>query len=534
MRTLLALAIATTTLSGQVKVTSDRLRDALKEPESWLTYSGDYSGRRFSGLDQIRKTNVHLLRPAWIYQLERGGPLKSSPLVFDGVMFLTELPQTVTALDPATGRVLWRYRHQVPAGHRVHWPTRGVAAGGGLLFYGTHDARLLAIDAGSGVLRWSRAVADYKIGYAISAAPLVIGDRVLVGATGGENGVRGFLDAYAIKDGTRLWRFWTVPGPGEPGHETWSGNSWQTGGAPAWLTGTFDPELNLTYWGTGNPAPPLNGDARRGDNLYSDSLLAIDVETGRLKWHFQFTPHDLWDYDACQIPVLIDAPIDGRMRKLVLTANKNAFFYALDRVTGELLVAREFAPQTWATGLDARGRPVVAPQAIPTPRWTTVKPSDGGATNWKSPTYSPLTGLFYVAIRDAAGVFRKIEQTFVPGESFWGGTASLAGSGREHMAVRALRPDNGRLQWEFPVSSDLSGLMSTRGGLVFGGTREGNAFAVDADSGKPLWHFQAGGAINGNPISYALRGTQYVVMGSGGNVVSFSLPASAGTRTAAK
>jgi alcohol dehydrogenase (cytochrome c) len=279
------------------------------------------------------------------------------------------------------------------------------------------------------------------------------------------------LDAYSTKDGKRLWRLWTVPGPGEPGHDTWPGDSWKTGGAPTWVTGTFDPALNLIYWGTGNPAPPFNGDRRPGDNLYTDSLLALEADTGRLKWHFQFTPHDIWDFDSCHVPVLIDAVIQGRMRKLIALANKNSFYYVLDRATGEFLFAKAFAQQSWTDGFDRQGRPRVIPAAVPTDRWTTVRPFLGGSTNWQSPSYSPKTGLFYITVNDFPGVFRKMAQTLVVGEPYWGGAAGAVPGGKAQHAIRALQADTGNVQWDFPVASDvLSGLLSTAGGLVFGAT----------------------------------------------------------------
>ena len=468
---------------------------------------------------------MHRLRPAWIYQPETGEPIKSSPLVLDGVMLVTEPPQTVAALDPLTGRVLWQHRHKVPEGHRVYLPNRGVAVGDGMVFFGTHDARLLALNANTGDVRWNQLVADYHDGSSIPMAPLVVKDKVLVGISGGAAGIRGFLDAYSIKDGSRAWRFWTVPSPGEPGHETWSGDSWKTGGASIWMTGTFDPELNLVYWGTGNPVPAVNGGKRHGDNLYSSSLIALDADTGRLKWHFQFTPHDVWDFDASHVPVLVDRVVHGRMRKLVLMANKNAFYYVLDRETGELLSATQFSPQTWTDGLDAKGRPRVRASAVPTTQWTPVRPSMYGATNWHSPAYSPSTGLFYFTVRDAGGVNRIRDEAPIRGQHYWGGTATFDRDGTTSMKVKALRAETGQAVWEFPLRSTVqSGLMATAGGLVFGGTGEGNLFALDADTGKPLWNFQSGGPINGNPVTYATRGLQYVVTPAGKTLVSFSLP----------
>ncbi|MFN0108342.1 MAG: pyrroloquinoline quinone-dependent dehydrogenase, partial [Blastocatellia bacterium] len=336
---LVSLIILTTTQPAFSQVSYDRIRNSEAEPHNWLTYSGNYQSHRFSPLAQINTANVAQLKPAWVYQMRDPGKVETSPLVVDGVIYLSEKPHVVTALDGRTGRPLWTYRRTTPGDARgcCGLPNRGLAALGETLYLTTFDSHLVALDIHTGKLRWDVIVADYKLGYTMTAAPLAIKDKIIIGVGGGEYGIRGFLDAYDAKTGKRLWRFWTVPAAGEAGNETWAGDSWKTGGAPTWVTGSYDPELDLIYWTTGNPAPDWNGDARLGDNLYSDCLLALEADTGKLRWHFQFTPHDVWDWDANQVPVLFDAVVNGKPRRLIAQANRNAFYYLLDRTTGEFL-----------------------------------------------------------------------------------------------------------------------------------------------------------------------------------------------------
>jgi alcohol dehydrogenase (cytochrome c) len=521
----LAWTLCSATALGQSPVTSPR-EDTSPLDTPWTTYSGDYRSLRHSALKQIAVDNVARLRPAWIYQAEQQGSLNASPLVVDGVMFLTELPATVTALDARTGRVLWRYRHALPEGHAVLWNNRGVAVGLGVVYYASHDGHLLALDAVSGRLLWSRRVADHTAGYALAAAPLLVANKVIVGSTTGTRAVRGFLDAYQARTGEKLWRFWTIPAPGEPGGDTWAGDSWRTGGVGAWLTGSFDPELNLLFWGAGSAVPVYDGEARAGDNLYAGSLLALNVDTGALRWHFQFTPHDRWDFDGCHIPILLDREFRGRMRKLVLTANKNGFYYVLDRTTGEFHHGSPFVRQNWAQGLDAAGKPIVREAAIPSDDWTVVRPTEQGGTTWSSPTFSPQTGLVYLTVRDEAMRVKRIAAPLAAGEVFnWGGAIDRLRAPDDFFGLRALQWDTGELRWEFKVAQPTySGLLSTAGGLVFGGSTDGNFFALDAADGRAVWHFQTGGPVSGNPITFALRGRQYVATPAGGTVIAFALP----------
>ena len=509
------------------QVNYERIRSSELEPQNWLTYSGNFQSHRFSSLTQINKTNVAQLKPVWVYQMRDPGKVETTPLVVDGILYISEKPHVVTALDGRTGRPLWTYRRTTPADARgcCGTPNRGLAVLDETLYLCTFDAHLVALDIHSGKPKWDVVVADYKAGYTMTGAPLAIKDKIIIGIAGGELGIRGFLDAYDPKTGKRIWRFWTVPEPGEKGSETWAGESWKTGGAPTWVTGSYDPELNLIYWGTGNPAPDWNGDSRAGDNLYSDSLLALDAETGKLKWHFQFTPHDLNDWDANQTPVIIDGNFNGRNQKLIVTANRNAFYYVLDRVTGEFLRGAPYIKQTWAKGLDEKGRPIKLPNTEPSVEGTLLYPGLGGATNWNSPSYSPQTKLFYVLARENhPQYFFKTDTEYHPGEFFEGGGGRDIPGIEPYGVVKALDALTGQQNWEFKLQFPvMAGVMATAGGLVFGGSSEGYFYALDALTGKPLWNFMTGAQIVTNPISYSIRGKQYVAISSGNGLFVFGL-----------
>lgn len=504
----------------------ERIRQAWREPANWLTYSGSYDAHRYSALGQLTPSNVGRLRPLWVYQAGEQ-EIEVSPIVVDEVMYISEAPIGVTALDIHTGRSLWSWIRPTPAdlttiGYgRVN---RGVAVLDNLVYVGTLDAHLMAFDSRSGAIRWDTVVADYRSGYGITAAPLAINGKVITGVSGGEGGIRGFIDAYDAKSGKRLWRFWTIPAPGEPGHETWAGDSWKTGGGPTWLTGSYDPELNLLYWGTGNPGPDWNGTKRGGDNLYTCSLVALNADTGKLKWHFQFTPHDDHDWDATEIPVLLNTTVRGRKRKVVAMANRNAFYYLLDRATGEFLLGTPFAKQTWAKGLDDHGRPQVLPGTSPSQKGSLVWPSMHGATNWPSPAFNPKTNLFYVPVREMGSYYFSWDVEYKPGARFTGGAERALPADQASGAVRALDVSTGERRWDFRLHTPpWAGLLTTGGGLVFGGTNEGNFFALDAVSGKPLWDFQTGGMIEANPISFAIDGKQVVAITAGHSVFVFGL-----------
>ena len=508
-------------------VTAERLLNADREPENWLTYSGQLNGQRYSRLDQINRTNVAELALKWVYQLPVLDRAETTPLVVDGVMFITEAPSNVTAVDARDGRPYWRYEHPLSDDLKFCCGrnNRGVAILGETLYMSTLDAHLVAIDAKTGTLKWDVEVAEASHGYSKTAAPLIVKDKVVTGIAGGEYGIRGFLDAYDAETGQRAWRTYTIPGPDHPDNQSWSGDSWRTGGAPTWITGSYDPELNLIYWGTGNPGPDYGGDVRIGDNLYSDSVLALDGDTGELRWYFQFTPHDVHDWDAIQIPVLADAELDGEQRKLMFWANRNAFFYVLDRETGEFLLGEPFARQDWALGLDEHGRPIRAPGKLPSVEGTVVAPPVTGGTNWWSPSYSPRTGLFYVLAYDSEAKYFVRPQDYQRGEPFrGGGSQAVAPTEKYSSWVRAIDPTTGERKWQFQVApTSRSGLLATEGDVVFGGSIDGYFYALDANTGDELWHIPVGARVQSAPISYMVDGVQYVSIAAGNVVFTFGL-----------
>lgn len=514
-------------LPAFAQLSYERILNAHKEPGNWLTYSGNYAAHRFSALDQISEANVKSLKPLWTYQTNSLQKFEATPIVVDGIMYLAEPPSNVIALDTRTGRPLWKYRRTLPTDLRVccGQVNRGVAVLGDMVYIGTLDSHLVALDARTGAVRWDSVVSDYREGYSITVAPLAVKDKIVIGVAGGEYGVRGLLDAYDAKTGKRAWRFWTVPGPGEPGHETWKGDTWKSGSAATWVTGAYDPDTNLVYWGTGNPGPDWNGDVRPGDNLYADCIIALDADSGKLKWYFQFTPHDVHDWDATQVPVLVEGEVRGEKRKLVLFPNRNAFYYVIDRASGKFLLGKPYAKQTWAKGLDDSGKPIRIPGTFPTVEGTKVWPSVAGANNWYSPTYSPKTGLLYVAVREAGSLYYFGEAEFKVGERFdAGGFRSIPGE-EEWGAVRAYKPTTGELAWEYKLfSPPYAGLLSTAGNLVFGSTNEGQFFALNASSGKEIWRFPTGALIaRGNPMSYLSNGKQQVAVTLGNVLYAFGL-----------
>jgi alcohol dehydrogenase (cytochrome c) len=524
MRRLLLL-LAPAALAAQVNVPYERIRDADREPGNWLTYSRDYTGRRYSPLDQIHTGNVARLHIVWMHQADEADTIETSPLVVDGTLFLTVPPNTVRALDAATGRALWEYQKQLPDDLRLCCGkvNRGLAILGDSLFYASLDAHLIAIDARTGRVRWDVTMADYKTGYSSTGAPLAVKDKIVVGMAGGEYGVRGFLDGYDARTGKRAWRFNTIPAKGEPGNDTWAGESWKTGAVTTWVTGVYDPDTNTLLWGTGNPGPDWNGDVRQGDNLYADCLVALDPDTGARKWHFQYTPHDMNDWDSTQTPILADATVKGQPRKMVVLANRNGFYYALDRVTGKFIAGRPFVKQTWATGLDETGRPMRVPDAAPSVEGTLIWPSLAGGSNWYSSTYHPKTDLYYVNVKEMGAVFHKGDATYRPGAMFNGGGQRDYDDVEPYGAVRALDVVTGELRWEYKLHyPSHSGLMATGGGLIFGSNSTA-FFALDAQKGDLLWHFETGGGIDANPITYLSGGRQYVAIAAGHALLVFGL-----------
>jgi alcohol dehydrogenase (cytochrome c) len=519
------------------QVSYQRLLQSASEPGNWLTYSGSYKGWRYSPLSQINRQNAASLKLAWVYQMVTTHKIETTPLVVDGVMYVSEPPSNVTALDAATGRPYWHYRRLLPSKINVCCDAvnRGVAILNDRVFVGTVDAHLVALNAKTGAVLWDVAVADNRAGYAITGAPLVVKDMVITGIAGGEYGIRGFLDAYDAKTGQRRWRFYTIPAPGEKGSETWKGDTWQRGGGPTWVTGSYDPDLNLIIWGTGNPAPDWNGDVRPGDNLYADSAIALDADTGALKWHFQFVQHDTHDWDAVQVPVLVDADWRGRPRKLVYWAHRGGFFYVLDRSTGEFLMGKPFMGQTWAKGLDDQGRPVLIPGLEPTEAGVVVAPGVQGGTNWYSPSFNPLTNLFYLSVWENKGLYKKGEAEYTAGNRYPGSLPeSELPNDPGYGAIRAINPKTGEKVWEHKMQSKpWTGVLSTGGRLLFGGsggglgpddTVEAYFYALDAENGRDLWHINLGGTMASNPITYIVNGKQMVTTSAGSGLFTFTLP----------
>jgi alcohol dehydrogenase (cytochrome c) len=510
--------------SGQAQVTPQRLLDSAKEPQNWLMYSGDYAGRRFSALDQINKANAHSLIPKWVYQTVATGKFETTPLVVDGILYGTAQDDRAYALDARSGRPIWQYQRALPSDIRpcCGRVNRGLAILGDKVFLGTLDSHVIALDAKTGNVAWDATVFDYRKGYSITLAPLAVKDLVLIGVSGGEYGIRGFIDAYDANTGERRWRCYTIPGPGEPGFETWEGDSWKIGGSPAWITGTYDPVTNTTFWTTGNPSPSNRGEGRGGDNLYSNSLLALDRDTGKIKWYFQFTKHDEHDYDATQVPVLVD---QGD-KHLILQANRNGFFYVLDRGTGKLVSASTYAKVTWSDTKDASGAPVARKDASPTPDGSRVCPGAAGSTNWMSPTYDSQTGLFYVTAREQCDIFSTAPQPYDEGHAYYGSAYFPNDDAAPFWgALRAIEPASGKIKWEWKHPSPTwSGVLSTAGGLVFTGDAEGNFIALDAATGKALWHFQCGASVYSSPMAFAVGGKEYVAVAAGSALFTFALP----------
>jgi len=511
---------------SHAQVSYERLLGAAQEPKNWLTYSGRYSGWRYSTLNQINTGNASQLTMQWAFQVSDLGQFETTPLEVDGIIYGTGQNNRAFAIEARTGRAIWRYQRNLPEKLQpcCGAVNRGFAMLGDRLFMATLDAHVIALDAKTGNLLWDVTAADHHKAYTFTVAPLAVKSEVIVGVSGGEYGVRGFIDAYDAATGRRLWRFDTVPGPGDPGHETWTGDSWKTGGSPAWITGTYDPELNLIYWPTGNPSPSNYGGERGGDNLYSNSMLALDADTGKLKWYYQFTPHDLYDYDATQIPVLIDADWEGQPRKLMIQANRNGFFYVLDRTNGKFLLGKPFGTVTWASAINKDGKPIVNTSLKANPEGTRVCPGALGMTNWYSPSYNPDTGLLYIATSTECDIFTSAPQKYRAGHDFLGSVYVPDPVDRPTGALKALDALTGVEKWSFPYFSNPNGgALSTSGGVVFGGDSDGNFIALDAKTGRDLWHVQLGAAVYSAAITFEVGGRQYVVIPSGSALFAFAL-----------
>lgn len=516
----------------------ERILRANQEPQNWLTHSGNLSSQRHSLLTQISPANAKDLTLKWVYQSRSLDKHEVTPLVVDGVMYTIQSPNDVIALDAATGKTIWQYAHRPAEGTRNPCCgnlTRGVAILGDRLFLATLDARLIALEAKTGKELWNTEVADYKQQYSMTVAPIVVKDKVITGVAGGEHGVRGFLAAYDVNSGKEVWRFNTVPGPGEAGYETWLGkdgkpsDSYLHGGAPIWVTGSYDPETNLTMWGTGNAGPDYDGDNRLGDNLYSSSVIAVDADTGKLKWHYQFSPHDEFDWDATQVPVLADITFQGRPRKTMMWANRNGVFYVLDRTNGQFLSGKSFTKTNWFTGFDERGRPMRAPGILPTKEGTLVYPGNQGGTNWYNPSFSPATGLFYIpAWENTSSVYKKDEAPpeFADGKNFTGTFPGRQQTSDDvFSSIIAMDPNTGTRKWTFRMGapSTEGGVLTTASNVLFAGGRDGQFVALNAGDGKLLWETNLGPSVSAGPMTYMVNGKQFVSIQCGNSLYTFTL-----------
>ena len=529
------LALGTVALSAQQAptgpVTNQELLAGLPADGSgWLTFGGDYANHRHSPLTQITPENVSRLQPQWTFQTRTLGNFETTTLMRDNVLYVTGPLNMAWALDARTGREIWQYRRELPPNLTAccGLVNRGFGVLGDKLFMVTLDAHLLALDMKTGAVAWDATMEDYKIGYASTIAPLIVKDKVIVAVAGGEYGIRGFIEAYDAQSGKRAWRFYTIPGPGEPGNNSWAGDSWKIGGTGVWVTGAYDPEQNLVFYGTGNPGPDYHSDSREGDNLYSCSLVAIDADTGKLRWHYQFTPHDVHDWDATEVPVLADIPISGQTRKVVMFANRNGFFYTLDRTTGKVITAKPFVQTTWAKEIGSDGRPMLLPGHTPDEKGTVTCPDITGGTNFWPPSFDPRQRLFFVNAREACMTYFSWKPDYKPGERFTGGGGQrVRGPDMPvYGALRAIDPATGERKWEYKyLNPSPIGLLSTASNLIFSGDNEGYLLALDSTNGKLLWRYQMGSTMHGtSPITYMLDGRQHVLVPAGATLTSWALP----------
>lgn len=495
----------------------------------WLTFGGNYSNHRHSPLTQITPSNVATLKPLWTFQTGTLGNFETTSILRDNVLYVTGPQNVAWAIDARTGRQIWRYRREMPSNLTAccGLVNRGFGVLGDKLFMSTLDAHLIALDMKTGAVAWDAIVGDYKTGYSSTIAPLVVKDKVITGVAGGEYGVRAYIDAYDAATGKRAWRFYTIPATGEPGNDTWAGDSWKTGGSSVWVTGAYDPEQNLLMYGIGNPGPDYHSDSRKGDNLYSNSLVALDADTGRLKWHYQFTPHDVHDWDATEVPVLADLTIGGQPRKVVMFANRNGFYYTLDRTNGKLIVAKPFVVTTWAKEIGADGRPVLIPGHTPDEKGEVTCPDLTGGTNFWQPSYDPSTRTFFVNAREVCMTYIAWKPDYVPGERFTGGSGQRVKPSESPAwgALRAIDPTTAERKWEFKfLSPSTSGILTTASGLLFSGDSDGNLLALDSKSGKLLWRYQLGAPLHGtSPTTYMIDGRQHLLVPAGTTLTAWAL-----------
>lgn len=509
---------------GLGAVSSELLSAALSDnPQHWLHYGGDYSNLRHSPITDLSPENVDRLNFAWGFSTGTQGQFAVSPVVYDGIMYVTSSYNRLFALDARSGELYWRYDHQQPTDLRICCgpANRGVAIIGDKVLMATLDARIMAFDRKSGEILWDTEIIEYNRGFSATSAPLIVKNLAIIGIAGGEYGVRGFFDAYNVDTGERVWRHYTVPAEGEPGSETWSGTSYETGGAPAWTIGTYDPELDLLYWTTGNPAPDWNGDDRLGDNLYSDSVLALDPDTGELQWYYQFTPHDVWDYDGNSHLFQVDFEQEGETIKALVQANRNGFFYVINRENGEFIRATNYMEQlNWALSMEPNGRPVVNPEALPNeePTMRVCPGVLGGMNGAVSGAANPDLNLVFIPVIESCQLIQKGISVHVEGLQFFGGlpipvdvTESIA-----YGHITAMNYQTGEVRWRYlDPEPMMAGTLSTAGGLVFTGSQTGHAIALDAETGEELWRVRLGGGVRSQPIAYQIDGESYVAIGSG-------------------
>ena len=495
----------------------------------WASYNGDEGGNRYTTLRQIDKSNVNRVAPRWIFSVQNAGRLQGTPVVADGVMYVTQANECY-ALDAGNGRQIWRYqrpRSSGLAGDAATGINRGVALSSDKVFMVTDNAHLIALSRATGLLLWDVEMADWRENHGATSAPLAVGALVISGTGGGDNGARGFVAAFDQATGKEVWRFSTLPKPGEPAWDTWKGTALERGGANTWFTGTYDPETNTLFWPTGNPGPDYNGDERKGDNLYSDCILALDPATGKLKWYYQFTPHDLWDWDATETPMVLNADWEGRRRQLLVQANRNGFFYVFDRTDGTLLLARQFIKNlTWASGIGADGKPIRTPNQEPTAAGTHVCPSQDGATNWFSPSYDPSTGMYYVQVFEKCSIYTKRPVEWEQGKAYGGGSQRVDTDPKPQRWLYALDLQTGSRKWELPqtgTGSSWGGTLATATGLVFFGDDSGAFAAADAATGRTLWSFPANANWHASPMTYQFDGRQYIAVAAGGEILVFGL-----------
>jgi acido-empty-quinoprotein group A len=510
-----SLAISALSLSAQALDPAA----ATKPPtDTWASYNGDYSGQRHSPLKQINTSNVGAITLGWVFHTHTA-TVKSTPLLVNGILYFT-VPDHIWAVDARTGRQVWHYHYNSDGGD--HIGNRGVGMYGNWLYFATPDAHLVSLNAKDGTLRWKVQLADVKLGYFATVAPLVIGNHIIVGVSGDVTDVPGFLESVDPETGQMQWRWYSQPKKGEPGSETWpkDTDAIEHGGGMTWITGSYDPDLNLLYWGTGNPNPVLAGEGRPGDNLYTCTIVALNPDNGKLAWHFQPSPHDVHDWDAVQTPVLFDADFHGTKRKLLAQASRNGYFFVLDRTTGKNLLTAPFIESNWASGIDSIGRPIAKVDKYPKPDGSLVEPASDGSTNWMAPSFDPDTGLFYVSARRIFSVFYNTATGKPEG---WGGRDRNLW---ENSVLQAIDYQTGKIRWshELGDGSDVAGVLTTAGGLLFTADNSQNLLALDAATGKTLWHVNAGGGMESSPMTYELGGKQYVLTAVQDSVYVWTLP----------